>query len=497
MNLNRRSFLSRSLTTALSTSAVANTLFHLRGIGSALAAGGGSVTGYKGMVCLFLKGGNDSNNTIIPVTGANRTAYDAGRGVLAVSAASLSGTTIAPATYNDGSTYAFHHKLPKLKQLFAAGDCAVIGNVGTLIAPMTKTDYQNRSVAAPPQLFSHSDQQVQWQSSVPDKPFTTGWGGRMGDLLSSWNTDLGAQISISMTLAGANAYQVGSSSVQYAVTTGGSVSYYGYGSPAGYGKAFQTGATQADMLHPDPSDYSTTAEGRRMRAFQTIMNAGRTNLLESAYAGTQKRAYEKDILLSSALAGVTLTTVFPTTSTGQQLQMIAKLIAARNTLCQKRQIFYAELNGFDTHDNQTSTGAGGQEPLLTELDDAVKAFYDAMVEIGVANEVTLFTSSDFSRTLTPNKTDATAGSDHAWGGQALVIGGAVNGNNIYGQLANLTLGGPGDVDSGNSRGRYIPTTSVDEFAATIAKWFGVGSTEMATVFPNLPRFAHPDLGFMS
>ena len=494
MNINRRSFLSRSLTTALSTSAVANTLFHLRGIGSALAAGGGDTTGYKGMVCLFLKGGNDSNNTIVPVSGANRAAYDAGRGVLAVSAASLSGTTIAPATYNDGSTYAFHHKLPKLKQLFAGGDCAVVANVGTLVAPMTKADYQNRSVAVPPQLFSHSDQQVQWQSSVPDKPFTTGWGGRLGDLLSSWNENLGAQISISMTLAGANAFQVGNSSVQYAVTTGGSVSYYGYGT--NYTNAFQPASTQADKLNPDASDYSTTVEGRRMRAFQTIMNAGRTNLLESAYAGTQKRAYEKDILLSGALAGVTLTTVFPATGTGQQLQMIAKLIAARNTLCQKRQIFYAELNGFDTHDNQTSAGAGGQEPLLTELDDAVKAFYDAMVELGVQNEVTLFTSSDFSRTLTPNKTDATAGSDHAWGGHALVIGGAVNGNNIYGQMASLTLGGSSDVDTGNSRGRYIPTTSVDEYAATLAKWFGVGSTEMATVFPNLSRFAHPDLGFM-
>jgi len=492
--MNRRSFLSRSFTTALTTSAVANTLFHLRGIGSALAQGGGTIPGYKGMVCLFLKGGNDSNNTIIPVSGTNRTAYDAGRGILSVSAASLAPTTIAPATYADGSTYAFHHKLPKLKQLFASGDCAVIANVGTLVAPMTKADYTSRSVAVPPQLFSHSDQQVQWQSSVPDKPFTTGWGGRMGDLLSSWNEDLGAQISISMTLAGANAYQVGSSTVQYAVTTGGSVSYFGYGT--NYANAYQPTATQADKLNPEASDYSTSPEGRRMRAFQTIMNAGRTNLLESAYAGTQKRAYEKDILLSSALAGVTLTTVFPATGTGQQLQMIAKLIAARNTLSQKRQIFYAELGSFDTHDNQTSTGAGGHEPLLTEMDDAVKAFHDAMVELGVQNEVTLFTSSDFNRTLTPNKTDATGGSDHAWGGHALVVGGAVNGNDIYGDLPSLTLGGPSDVDSGNSRGRYIPTTSVDEYAATLAKWFGVGSTQLATVFPNLHRFANPDLGFM-
>ena len=449
------------------------------------------------MVCLFLKGGNDSNNTIIPVTGANRTAYDAGRGsFLAVTAASLAGTTIAPVTYNDGSTYAFHHKLPKLKQLFTAGDCAVVANVGTLVAPMTKTDYQNRSVAVPPQLFSHSDQQVQWQSSVPDKPFSTGWGGRLGDLLQSWNEDLGAQISISMTLAGANSYQVGNSSVQYAVTTGGSVSYYGYGNPTGYASAFQAGATQADMLNPDPSDYSTSAQGRRMRAFQEIMNAGRTNLLQSAYAATQKRSYEKDILLSSALGGVTLTTVFPNTGTGQQMAMIAKLIAARNTLCQKRQIFYAELNGFDTHDNQANVNAGGQEPLLTELDDAVKAFHDAMIELGVQNEVCLFTSSDFSRTLTPNKADNTAGSDHAWGGQALVIGGAVNGNNIYGTMPNLTVGGPSDVDTSNARGRYIPTTSVDEFAGTLAKWFGVGSSELATVFPNLSRFPTPDLGFM-
>lgn len=491
MNFTRRSLLARAIT----TSAVANTLFHLRGIGSAIAAGGTPLTDYKGLVCLFLKGGNDSNNTIIPVSGANRTAYDASRGVLNVSAASLSGTTIAPLTYSDGSTYAFHHKLPKLKALFTTGDCAVVAGVGTLVAPTTKTDYQNRTVAVPPQLFSHSDQQVQWQSSVPDKPFTTGWGGRMADLLQSWNEDLGAQISISMTLAGANSFQVGGSTVQYAVTTGGSVSYFGYGT--NYASAFKAGATQADKLNPDPSDYSTTAEGKRMQAFQTIMNAGRTNLLQGAFSQTQKRAYEKDILLASALSGVTLTTVFPATSTGQQLQMIAKLIAARTTLCQRRQIFYAELNGFDTHDNQSSTGAGGHEPLLTELDDAVKAFHDAMVELGLQNEVTLFTSSDFSRTLTPNKADATGGSDHAWSGQALVVGGAVNGNEIYGHVPDLTVGGPSDVDTSNARGRYLPTTSVDEFAATLARWFGVGSAELATVFPNLSRFATPDLGFMA
>ena len=489
--MNRRHFLSRTI----ATSAVANTLFHLRGIGSAIAAGGSSITGYKGLVCLFLKGGNDANNTIIPVTGANRTAYDAARGILSITPATLASTGITPATYSDGNTYAFHHKLPKLRQLFNTGDCAVVANVGTLVAPMSKTDYTNHTVAAPPQLFSHSDQQVQWQSSVPDKPFTNGWGGRLADLLNVWNTDLGAQISISMTLAGANSFQVGSSTVQYAITTSGSVSYHGYGT--NYASAFKVGATQADKLNPDPTDYSTTAEGKRMQAFQTIMNAGRTNLLQSSYADTQKRAYEKDILLASAISGVTLTTVFPTTSTGQQLQMIAKLIAARNTLCQKRQIFYAELSSFDTHDNQASTGAGGHEVLLTEMDDAVKAFYDAMVELGLQNEVTLFTSSDFSRTLTPNKTDTTGGSDHAWGGQALVIGGAVAGNNIYGTMANLTVGGPSDVDTTNARGRYIPTSSVDEYAATLARWFGLGDSELDLVFPNLNRFPNRNLGFMA
>jgi uncharacterized protein (DUF1501 family) len=298
-----------------------------------------------------------------------------------------------------------------------------------------------------------------------------------------------------MTLAGANAFEVGNSTVQYAITTGGSVSYFGYGT--NYASAFKAGATQADKLTPDASDYSTTPEGKRMQAFQTIMNAGRTNLLQSAYAGAMKRAYEKDILLTSALAGVTLSTVFPTTSTGQQLQMIAKLIAARNSLSQKRQIFYAELNGFDTHDNQAAGATGSHEPLLTEIDDAIKAFHDAMVELGLQDQVTLFTSSDFSRTLTPNKTDATAGSDHAWGGHAFVVGGAVNGNEIYGLMPILTTGGQDDVDSGNSRGRYIPTTSVDEFAATIAKWFGVDSTGLEAVFPNLHRFDHPDLGFLS
>ena len=476
--LNRRHFLSQSTARLLSSSAVLNTLFHLKGIGSAMAANCGPIPDYKSLVCVFMRGGNDTHNWLAPVSGVNRTHYDSGRGVLALAAGNL--LALSPATYSDGSTYGLNPVLPGLKSLFDAGKLAMVANVGTLVQPTTKTQYTSNAVPLPSQLFSHSDQQVQWQSSLPDQNFTTGWGGRLADLLAAANTSLGAEISLSMTLAGLNSFQVGVVTAPYAVSTSGSIPLSGYGT------------AYANALNSDGS-YQNTNQGRRLAAFRDLMAMGNPNLLQGACSSVVNRAYDADRLLTAALTGISLTTTFPTSSLGSQLAMVAKLIAARERLCQKRQIFFVVLDGFDTHDNQNSVHDG----LLADLNGSLSAFYAATEELGVANQVTTFGASDFSRTLTPNKSDpTTAGTDHAWGTHMFTLGGAVRGGEIYGSLPSLQVNGPDDVNTTGGRGRYIPTTSVDEYAATLAQWFGVTGDALNTVFPNLSRFAHPDLGFM-
>jgi uncharacterized protein (DUF1501 family) len=476
--LTRRTFLKQSTGSLLASSALVNTLFHLKGIGSAIAANCGPIPDFKALVCVFMRGGNDTHNWLAPISGPNRTHYDAGRGVLALPAANL--LPLTPATYSDGSAYGLNPVLSDLKPLFDAGSLAMVANVGTLVVPTSKTDYTANAVPLPSQLFSHSDQQVQWQSSLPDQTFSTGWGGRLADLLVAANTALGAEISISMTLAGLNNFQVGVATAPYAVSTSGSIPL------SGYGTAY-TNALNAD------GSYKNTNQGARLRAFRDLMAMGNPNLMQGAYASVVNRAYDADQLLTAALTGITVATAFPGSNLGGQLAMVAKLIAARERLCQKRQIFFVVLDGFDTHDNQAAT----HDALLADLNDSLSAFYAATVELGVHNQVTTFGASDFSRTLTPNKSDpTTAGTDHAWGTHMFTLGGAVRGGDLYGRVPSLQVNGPDDVNTTSGRGRYIPTTSVDEYAATLAKWFGVSGSDLDVVFPNLSRFPQPDLGFM-
>jgi uncharacterized protein (DUF1501 family) len=476
--LRRRDFLGQSSRRLLASSALLNTLFHLRGIGSAVAANCGPIPDYKGLVCVFMRGGNDTHNLLAPVSGPNRTHYDAGRGVLALPAANL--LPLSPATHADGSVYGLNPAAPGLHGLFASGRLAWVANVGTLVQPTSKAQYAANAVPLPNQLFSHTDQQVQWQSSLPDQSFTTGWGGRMADLLVAANQALGSEISISITLAGLNNFQVGVATAPYAVSTTGSIPLSGYGT------------AYANALNPDGS-YQANNAGRRLKAFRDLMAIGHPNLLQNTYAGVVDRAYDADRLLTAALEGISLGTAFPSTNLGGQLAMVAKLIAARERLCQKRQIFFVVLDGFDTHDNQSATHDG----LLADLDGALSAFHAATVELGVEQQVTAFGASDFSRTLTPNKSDpVTAGTDHAWGTHMFVLGGAVQGGDIYGQMPSLQVNGPDDVNTTGGRGRFIPTTSVDAYAATLARWFGVPEAELPTVFPNLSRFPVTNLGFL-
>jgi uncharacterized protein (DUF1501 family) len=456
-DLSRRRFIGRACA-AVGATGMLSALAQLRMIG-ALAADA-APTDYKALVCLFLYGGNDSNNLLVPIDNTNYGIYAADRTVLALPQASL--LPISPKAYSDGRSWGLHPSLVEVQQLFGQGQLALLANTGTLVQPVTLAQYNAGTVALPPQLFSHANQQVQWQSSVPDQPFTTGWGGRLADIVNALNTN--PKVSMSVSVAGQNSFQVGNTVAQFAVNPTGAVVLTG-------------------------TSGSTLATGR-YGAQQSILNLQEQNLFEAAFGGTTAAAITDSQLLNTVLATApTLKTVFPATSVASQLQMIARMIGAAPQLGLTRQVFFASLGGFDLHSDQL----GAHATLFMQLSQALSAFSAATAELGVENQVTTFTASDFSRTFNTNGTsDGTAGSDHGWGSHHLIMGGAVKGGDIYGSVPLLELGGPEDT----GRGRWIPTTSVDEYAATLATWFGVSAANLPVVLPNIGRFATSNLGFM-
>ena len=480
----RREFFRSAGCAALGSLAISTTIRDFRLINSALAQGNGVATfpDYKALVCIFLSGGNDSNNLIIP-RGAGHANYVAIRRNLAIPESTL--LPINPVN-NDGNEYGFHPSCPELANLFQAGKLAVLFNVGPLLFPTDRTQYQKKLVALPPQLFSHSDMVTHWQTSLPDQPPRSGWGGRIADLLHPYQNELlsdpvqRAKIALCTSIAGANTFEVGASVQQYHVSTGGAVTL--------------AGATPG-----------STREG----VVRNIAQLSQSNLQADAYGDIIDNAIAAGGLLNDAIlptANWTWNTPFPNVSLGNQLKMVARIIAARAKLNIKRQIFFVSVGGYDTHTSQVGTTdplIGSHANLLNELSESIAAFQAAIEQIGadatygspsLVNSVTGFTASDFGRTFPTNG----QGSDHGWGGHHLVFGGsgdamgAVQGRRTYGTFPVLQVNGPDDT----STGRWIPTTSVDEYSATLAKWFGVDATHLPVVFPNLVRFAAPDLGFM-
>jgi uncharacterized protein (DUF1501 family) len=453
-DLARRDFLKRG--SALGIAGVATPwALNLAAIGEAAAQ---TATDYKALVCVFLYGGNDHGNTLVPYDATNYAAYQTIRGSLATAQASLAGTVLTPATpLPGGMQLAMAPQLASLKTLFDDGKLAVQLNVGPLIVPTTKAQYTARSVALPPKLFSHNDQQSVWQSSMPEGS-TSGWGGRMGDLFLSGNTTSALTC---MSVTGNAVYLAGQQTVQYQVSTSGAVPIRG----------------------AKTSLYGSAACAAQLRSLITQPSA---QLLENEHAVVTKRSIDTEALVTSAVASApAFTTIFNTSnSLAMQLQMVAKLIASRATLGVTRQVFLVSLSGFDLHDNLVT-----QHPLLlTSVNEALRSFYDVTVELGVASNVTTFTASDFGRTLTSNGD----GSDHGWGGHHFVVGGAVQGGKFYGTAPAIAVNGPDDV----GQGRLLPTTSVDQFAATLASWFGVSDGNMATVIPNIGNFPVRNLGFV-
>lgn len=447
----RRDFLRQ----AAHLSAMAGTPFAMNLL-AAGAASAQSAGDHKALVCIFLAGGNDQSNTVVPRSGSAYTTYQQSRPSLALPAANL--LAINPIDYS-GNPLGLHPSLSAIHPLFNQQRVALMANVGTLAAPTTRAQWNSGrpTVAVPLQLFSHSDQQGAWQTGLPDRGSQTGWQGRMGDLLASVHNP-GSSVSIAMSVAGNNLMQSGNSTIQYQLTT--------------------DGAVRVAALNGLYNQSAGATAARR------LLTESRGHLLENEVVKISGRAIATESVVSSAISGVGAGATFPQTALGRQLQMVARMIAARSALGQRRQMFFVQQGGYDFHDNLVTD----QATRLRELGDAMAAFYQATAALGVANQVTTFTASDFGRGLQHNG----RGADHGWGGHHFMMGGAVQGNRVYGQFPTVALNGPEDA----GQGRLIPTTSVDEYAATLTRWFGVSQSNLPLVLPNIGRFASRDLGFM-
>lgn len=450
MTASRRAFLKRASTMSVAGVAAPWAL-NLAAMAEASAAG---ATDYKALVCVFLYGGNDYANTVVPYDTGAHAVYQAARPSFAYSREALAATALTSAADPLDSAgfahqYALAPGLARLVPLFNAGKLGVLLNVGALVQPTTKLQYTNKSVKLPPKLFSHNDQQSVWQSSSPEGA-TSGWGGRMGDLFQASNRHATFTC---VNVSGNAVYLSGKSAVQYQVSSNGSVPLSGLKNPL-----FGSSAASA--------------------ALRTLITQPRTHMLENEYNIVSKRSIEANEILTGALAAApALATVFPTgNSLADQLKLVARMISAAPTLQTKRQVFFVSLGGFDNHD-----GMLNDHPILmTKVGDALAAFYASTTELGVADQVTAFTASDFGRTLTGNAN----GSDHGWGSMHFVMGGAVNGSKYYGTAPVVANGGPDDV----GQGRLLPSTSVEQIAATLGGWLGVSDSELLSLLPNLSNY---------
>lgn len=497
MKQNRREFLKKS-GCALSMVTLATQFQHF-GLMSALAqevddaqnaAQGGE--NYKALVLVFMAGGNDGNNTLIPnhsdASLSNYAAYSAARNTQGLAIPQNQLLPISVPKMN-GLTYGLHPSLGVLPpsntpnivvnngihELWAQQKMAIIPNAGTLVRPTTKAQYQGRTVPLPYQLFSHSDQVSQFQAGFAGTQAYTGWGGRVSDRMTLGNNPNGL-IPMVTSISGAQLFTAGQTTLPMAINN--------------------AGTSLSSVLSPQGFGTSTTQQAR-----MTAFNQLRTMDLSSNYIKEASHVTDLAMQANQALSAFQEVTVtFPNTSIGLQLKQVARLIKKRTDLNVNRQIFYVQIGSFDTHNNQLN----GQGTLLSQFSQAARAFYDEMGSQNAQNDVTMFTLSDFGRTFNPAASGATVGSDHAWGNHLFAIGGSVLGGDFYGVNASngtpfptLAFNGPDDADSGtNARGRWIPTTSVDQYAATLARWFGLPETQMASVFPNIGNFSTSNLLFM-
>ena len=412
---------------------------------------------YKALVCVFMFGGNDANNTVIPITTTKNsyTDYFNIRKAVAISQSSL-------LPFTTGSdTYGFHPAMTGIHDIYNQGKVAVLANVGILAQPLTKAEYLAKAGTIPSNLFSHADQQGQWQTDDPSGFGTSGWAGRVADIVGpAYNVPpSGSSIPFpaAISIAGSNMLEVGVNSAPAAVNSG-------------------SVATLAN--------WPATPNARTTAFLNLLSFDNGLKLVQTANGITQSGIIDANVL-NAAISGSTYNPPFANTTLASQLKMVARIINVHSALGASRQIFFVSLGGFDNHQALLNL----QNTNLTQVSDALNSFSLAMQSLSLDANVTLFTESDFNRTNQPNTSN---GSDHAWGSHHLVMGGAVKGG-FYGTFPTLTLAGPDDV---SVRGSYIPTTSLDQYGATLARWFGVSDGDLVKVFPGLTKFAPQDMGFL-
>lgn len=472
-DLHRRAFLKRSAQLG-AMGAAAPFALNMSLVNQAAAFTGGG--GYQALVCLFLLGGNDHDDTLIPYDDTNYNLYSAIRGGgagqtaggIARAKADLAATVLsplAPQTLTNNMQYALHPAMTRMKARWDQRRMATLLNVGPLIRPTTLTEYRSSNRAQYPLpfgLFSHNDQQSVWQSSAPEGA-TSGWGGRLADIALSSNTN---SIFTAISAAGNSVFLTGQSALAYQVSGSGAIRLRS-GSTRVAGSSVAYDMMRQIMMQPDPSPH----------------------IFEGEYNRVTKRSIDSEGVYSAGVNGATLNTSFAqngnTSGIAAQLRIVARSIAARQALGVNRQVFFVTMGGYDHHDNLI----GGHNTLLGQLDFAMDAFYQATLEMGIADKVTLFTASDFGRTLSSNGD----GSDHGWGGHHFMLGGGVKGGRHYGVAPQVSTTGNDQV----GQGRLIPTTSVDQYGATLSGWLGASTGEMPTLFPNIGNFSGTNLGFFN
>lgn len=445
--ISRRTFLHQANCAAVGSASLFSSLLTLRL--TAGAASAESFSGYKALVCLFLSGGNDSFNMLVPRQQAAYDEYAAVRSTLALPQNELLPITTTGQAYSE---FGIHPNLPFLKTLYDQNNAAFVANVGTLVEPTTLAQFSAGSVQTPVGLFSHSDEVVHWQTLVPQVRGAgpKGWAGRVADCMTQANAS--GTLSMNLSLSDTNTLQTGNGSVPYITDPSGIVKLTGYDSNPAFGLAVDS-----------------------------VLGNNYRNLYQTTLANSTRRATDTAVAFEEALNPITLTEsiTFPTTQTGSRLKTVAKILAARGTLGMDRQIFFINRGGWDHHNAVLAP----QEGLFNELNHAIEAFWTELGHLGLQDDVVLFTASDFGRTLTSNG----SGSDHAWGGNQFVLGNAVRGGRLYG--AYPALGANNQLDLG--RGRLLPTTPVDSYCTELASWYGVPPAELSTVFPNASNFFDP------
>lgn len=457
--LSRRKFFGQASCAAVGSATLLSSLVNLKGLAAAAIANATTMLDpeFKALVCVFMAGGNDSYNMLMPREAGEYADYAATRSNIAIPLNEM--LPIFPDN-TGGRMFGIHPSMTESQQLFNSGKMAFISNVGTLVEPINKDQLWNGERNVPLGLFSHSDQGQQWMTGLPNGRSATGWGGKVADLIKDMNNN--PNISMNLSLSGTNIFQTGETTVEFALDP-----YQGSSGIEGYG------ATE---------DWNVF-DRMRTKALRSMIDAEYQDMFKKTYIDVIRRSRDGHDQFQDAIEAVpAFQTVFTDNYLSNSFQMAAKTIAAHEALGMKRQIIFIEYGGFDNHDEVLNTQSG----LLYEMDAALGEFQACMEELGLSNQVTTFSLSEFGRTLTSNGN----GTDHAWGGNVMVMGGQVKGKNIYGEYPSLALESSLEIGSGV----MIPGLSADEYFAELALWFGVSPTDLPLIFPTLTNFYQPGSG---